>query len=32
MWAKKKRRGERAVAKEDGGRCEGRCEGVEGML
>jgi len=32
VWAKKKSGGERSVAKEEGARCEGRCEGVEGML
>ena len=31
VWAKKESGGERAVAKEEGARCEGRCEGVEGM-
>ena len=31
VWAKKKSGGERSVAKEEGARCEGRCEGVEGM-
>ena len=32
VWGKEESGGERVVAKEGGGRCEGRCEGVEGML